>query len=72
MSGRERTGFRRFLIGTLEDDLLRLVTLIGSSGADTVAVFTARVAGDTIRGEYADRFDTEGPRVLVRRGRIRP
>jgi len=72
VSGRERTGFRRFLIGTLEDDLLRLVTLIGSSGADTVAVFTARVAGDTIRGEYADRFDTEGPRVLVRRGRIRP
>ena len=71
VSGRERTGFRRFLIGTFEGDQLRLVTLIGSSGADTAAVFTARVAGDTIRGEYVNRFNTDGPRVLVRRGRVR-
>ncbi len=71
VSGRERTGSQRFLIGTLNGDQLRLVTLSGSSGADTAAVFTALVAGDTIRGEYAQRFDTEGPRVLVRRARDR-
>jgi hypothetical protein len=69
VSGRERVGFRRFLIGTLEGDALRLVTLRGTSGTDTAALFTARVVGDTIRGEYAERFDTEGPTVLVRRAR---
>jgi len=71
VSGRERTGSQRFLIGTLNGDQLRLVTLSGLSGADTAAVFAALVAGDTIRGEYAQRFDTDGPRVLVRRARDR-
>jgi hypothetical protein len=72
VSGRERPGSRRFLIGTLEGDQLRLVTLIGSNAAVPAAVFTARMAGDTIRGEYDDRFNTDGPRVLVRRSRISP
>jgi hypothetical protein len=70
VSGRERTGQRRFLLGTLEGDQLRLITLAGSNSQLASAVLTGVVVGDTIRGAYDARFDTNGPRVLVRRARI--
>ncbi len=72
VSGRELTGQRRFVVGTLEGEQLRLATLAGSSLADTAALLSAVVVGDTIRGTYATRFDTTGARVLVRRVRVRP
>lgn len=72
VSGRERTGLRRFLVGTLEGEQLRLATLVGANLADTAALLSAVVVGDAIRGEYAERFDTTGPRVLLRRERISP
>ena len=66
VSGREVTSPRRFLIGTLRGETLRLVTLAAGSSADTVAVFTARLAGDSLSGSYDSRFLTTGPRVLRR------
>ncbi len=72
VSGRERTGERRFLVGTLDGEQLRLVTLTGASASDTAALFRASVVGDTMRGEYDVRFELDGPRVLVRRARAVP
>ena len=73
VSGRARVGGGRlFLIGTLEDQQLRLATLAGSNAVQTLALLNAVVVGDTIRGEYDTRFDTNGPRVLVRRARSSP
>jgi len=72
VSGRERLGARRFLVGTLEGDQLRLVTLVGTSSADTAALFTGRVSGEAITGEYDRRFDTRGATQFVRRARTPP
>lgn len=69
VSGRERVGARRYLVGTLEGDQLRLVTLVGSSSADTAALFTGRVSGQAISGEYDRRFDTRGATQFTRRAR---
>lgn len=66
VSGREVTPPRRFVLGTLRGETLRLVTLAAASSADTVAVFTARVAGDSLSGTYDTRFATTGPRVFRR------
>jgi len=72
VSGRERLGARRFLVGTLEGDRLRLVTLLGRSIADTAALFIGRVGADTITGEYVDRFDQGGATQFTRRARAGP
>jgi hypothetical protein len=72
VSGRERLGLRRFLVGTLEGDQLRLVTLLGASSADTAALFTARVAGATITGTYDPRFGSGGARTFTRQPRAVP
>ncbi len=69
VSGRERLGARRYLVGTLEGDQLRLVTLVGNSSADTAALFTGRVSGQAISGEYDRRFDTRGATQFTRRAR---
>lgn len=69
VSGRERLGARRYLIGTLEGDQLRLVTLLGNSSADTVALFTGRVSAESITGEYDRRFETQGATQFTRRAR---
>ena len=71
VSGREFRGTQpgRFLLGTLQGDQLRLVTLRGTSATDTAAYFTGRVSGDTISGAYDDRFEIGGARVLVRQPR---
>ncbi|WP_439642491.1 DUF4249 family protein [Gemmatimonas sp.] len=66
ISGRETTALRRFLLGTLRGDRLRLVTLAAGSSADTVSVFSARLAGDSLVGDYDTRFATTGARVLRR------
>ena len=66
VSGREVTAARRFVLGTLRGETLRLVTLAAGSSADTVAVFTARLAGDSLSGTYDGRFATTGPRVFRR------
>ncbi len=66
VSGRESTLARRFLLGTLRGESLRLVTLAAGSSADTVAVFSARLAGDSLVGSYDGRFATTGARVFRR------
>ena len=69
VSGRERTGARRFLLGVLEDGGLRLATLEGTSVADTAALFTGRVDGATISGAHDPRFEALGAVTLTRRPR---
>jgi hypothetical protein len=66
VSGRELTASRRYLLGTLRGDNLRLVTLAAGSSADTVAIFTARLAGDSLVGSYDTRFATTGARAFRR------
>jgi hypothetical protein len=66
VSGREATAPRRFLLGTLRDGTLRLVTLRAGSSADTVALFTARLAGDSLVGSYDTRFAITGARSFRR------
>ncbi len=66
VSGREVTPPRRFLLGTLRGENLRLVTLVAGSSADTVSVFSARLAGDSLVGSYDSRFATTGARVFRR------
>ena len=66
VSGREVTGVRRSLLGTLRGESLRLVTLAAGSSADTVSVLTARLAGDSLVGSYDSRFATTGARVFRR------
>lgn len=71
VSGRERSGTERFLLGTLEADRLRLATLGDARGTDTVAVFDARIIGDTLRGTYTVAGGPARPRQLIRRARGR-
>ena len=66
VSGREVTALRRFVLGTLRGESLRLVTLAAGSSADTVSVLTARLAGDSLVGSYDNRFATTGARVFRR------
>ncbi|AMW03920.1 DUF4249 family protein [Gemmatimonas phototrophica] len=66
VSGREVTTPRRYLLGTLRGETLRLVTLAAASSADTVSVLSARLAGDSLVGSYDTRFATTGPRVFRR------
>jgi hypothetical protein len=66
VSGREATSPRRYVLGTLRGETLRLVTLAAGSSADTVSVFTARLAADSLAGTYDGRFATTGPRVYRR------
>jgi hypothetical protein len=66
VSGREVTALRRFVLGTLRGESLRLVTLAAGSSADTVSVLTARLAGDSLVGSYDSRFATTGARVFRR------
>jgi hypothetical protein len=72
VSGRERTGRRRVIVGTLEGEFVRLVTLLGASSADTASLFTGRLAGGTITGDYDPRFERSGPRTLSRQPRVVP
>ena len=71
VSGRELTALRRYVLGTLRGESLRLVTLAASSSADTVSVLTARLAGDSLVGSYDSRFATTGARVFRRISRER-
>ena len=66
VSGREVTALRRYVLGTLRGESLRLVTLAAGSSADTVSVLTARLAGDSLVGSYDSRFATTGARVFRR------
>ena len=66
VSGREVTTPRRYVLGTLRGESLRLVTLAAGSSADTVSVLTARLAGDSLVGSYDSRFATTGARVFRR------
>lgn len=52
----------QFVVGTLADDgTVRLVTLRGSSSADTAGLFTGRLSGDSLVGSWSTRFDSSGP-----------
>jgi hypothetical protein len=67
LSGRQRTGATdRQVLGSQRGDTVRLAVLAGFSRADTLALFTGRLAGDSIAGTYNPRFATDGARVLRR------
>ena len=61
VSGRVLTSSSRYVVGTLQGENLRLITLNGISKRDTIAVFTARFAGDSVVGSYNPRFEADGP-----------
>jgi len=69
VSGRIRTSANRFVVGTLQGENIRLVTLAGISRRDTVSALVGRLAGDSIVGTYNARFSTTGPTVFRRRPR---
>lgn len=72
VSGRQRSGGEGFLVGRLEADRLQLATLSDARGSDTLAVFDARLIGDTLRGTYVvSRGSAPRPLQLVRRARSR-
>lgn len=60
LAGRQRQP-RRFVLGILAGETVRLATLVATSSADTLAFFTGRLAGDSLVGTYDRRFDTSGP-----------
>ncbi len=67
LSGRLRTGATdRYVLGSQRGDTVRLAVLAGFSLADTLSVFTGRLAGDSITGTYNPRFATDGARVFRR------
>ena len=67
LSGRQRTGAtERYVLGSQRGDTVRLAVLAGFSRADTVSLFTGRLAGDSIAGTYNPRFATDGARVFRR------
>lgn len=61
VSGRVADGADQFVLGTLQGDAVRLAFL-DPARLDTLALFTGRVAGDSISGDYSPRFGTSGPR----------
>jgi hypothetical protein len=65
VSGR-RQAPEQFVIGTLRDGNLRLAVLATRSSADTAALFSGRLQGDSLVGEWDGRFETRLPRVLRR------
>ena len=69
VSGRVRTSANRFVVGTLQGESIRLITLTGISRRDTVSALVGRLAGDSIIGTYNARFATTGPTVFRRRPR---
>lgn len=65
VSGR-RSAPEQFVLGTLQGDNLRLAVLATRSSADTAALFSGRLQGDSLAGTWDSRFDTRLPRVLRR------
>ncbi|MCC6242476.1 MAG: DUF4249 family protein [Gemmatimonadaceae bacterium] len=61
VSGRVLTSANRYVVGTLQGETVRLITLNGISKRDTLAAFTGRFVGDSLVGSYNPRFDVEGP-----------
>lgn len=70
VSGRVRTTPNQFVVGTLQGESVRLITLAGISRQDTVASLVGRLADDSIVGTYNTRFATTGPTVFRRRPRV--
>ena len=66
VSGRVRTSPNQFVVGSLQGDTIRLVTLAGISRRDTLSSLIGRVAGDSIVGTYNARFSTALPAVFHR------
>lgn len=73
VSGRVRTTpgttAHRFVVGTLQGENIRLITLAGISRRDTISALVGRLAGDSITGTYNARFSTTGPTVFRKRPR---
>jgi hypothetical protein len=72
VSGRVRTSSNRYVVGTLQGDNIRLITLAGISRRDTVSALVGRLLGDSIVGTYNARFSTSGPTVFRKRPRAAP
>ena len=70
VSGRVRTSPNQFVVGTLQAESVRLITLAGISRQDTVSALVGRLAADSIVGTYNPRFATTGPTVFRRRPRV--
>ena len=69
VSGRIRTSTNRYVVGSLQGDNIRLVTLAGISRRDTLSSLIGRVVGDSIVGTYNARFSTALPTVFHKRPR---
>ncbi len=69
LSGRIRSTANQFVVGTLQGENIRLITLNGISRSDTASAFIGRVVGDSIVGTYSTKFVTTGPTVFRRRPR---
>ncbi len=71
VSGRVRTAENQYVVGTLQGDQLRLVTLVGITRRDTLSVFTGRIENDLLTGTYDLRIGT-GPTQWRKQPRVVP
>ena len=66
LSGRARTFPFSFIIGTSSGSTIKFAMLGSLSRADTVSVFTGKLAGDSLTGSYSSRFSAGFPLVYRR------
>lgn len=71
VSGRVRTADNQYIVGTLQGDQLRLITLVGITRRDTLSVFTGRIENDLLTGTYDLRIGT-GPTQWRKQPRVVP
>ncbi len=70
LSGRARSFPFSFIIGTQQGTTVKFAMLGSLSRADTVSVFTGRIAGDSLFGSYSSRFSASFPTVYRRTARV--
>ena len=71
VSGRVRTTDNQYIVGTLQGDQLRLITLVGITRRDTLSIFTGRIENDLLTGSYDLRIGT-GPTQWRKQPRVVP
>ena len=71
VSGRVRTADNQYIVGTLQGDQLRLITLVGITRRDTLSIFTGRIENDLLTGSYDLRIGT-GPTQWRKQPRVVP
>ena len=61
----------QYIVGTLQGDQLRLITLVGITRRDTLSIFTGRIENDLLTGSYDLRIGT-GPTQWRKQPRVVP